>query len=350
MRLAFFLTGLILIFPAFSQIIGVPGHDKYVGYYDVGVKPGAPFFKARVYQRDANLYIIFDGDNDHKLVADADGTIRFDEETLMRYRLTFNFKDDKAVSFKVARPRDEWPTDLYGERIPSLDKYATDTEERLTNTFSSSHFTVQFANRDSAAAQDILSSLEIKYDTLISSFGLHATSTVSIKIYPDVDTYHNAVLTPGAPAWQMGRAWTKTEIRILSPQVAEQVSKESINAGEIVLHEFVHCLHLHLVKSATRVPGWLWEGVAMYKGCCRWNDPKDLGYIKNKKYPSLKQIEQDKTFQKKYDLGYNIIEFMAKSYGWNKVVDLMKKNGDIEAVLGMTAKEFERAFYANAMK
>jgi hypothetical protein len=29
---------------------------------------------------------------------------------------------------------------------------------------------------------------------------------------------------------------------------------------------------------------------------------------------------------------------------------LEKKNGDIEAVLGMSVKEFERAFYANVMK
>jgi hypothetical protein len=158
------------------------------------------------------------------------------------------------------------------------------------------------------------------------------------------------VLTPGAPAWQMGRAWTKREIRMLSPKVAQEISKESQNAGDIVLHEFVHCLHLHLVKSATRVPGWLWEGVAMYQGCCRWADPKDLEYVKKKKYPSLKQIEQDRTFQKKYDLGYALIEFIDKTYGWEKVVELIKKNGDIEGALGIPVKEFERSFYSYAMK
>jgi hypothetical protein len=264
--------------------------------------------------------------------------------------ITFDFKDDKAISFKVARPRDKWPTDLFGERIASLDKYAIDTEERLTNTLTSSHFEVQFSNNDSVVVRDIISSLEAKYDALIQSFELNSTTIISIKIYPDIETYHNAVLTPGAPAWQMGRAWTKREIRMLSPKVAQQISNESQNAGEIVLHEFVHCLHLHLVKSATRVPGWLWEGVAMYKGCCRWAEPKDLDYMKKKKYPSLKQIEQDRTYQKKYELGYALIEFIDKTYGWEKVLELMKRNGDIKAVLGMSVKEFERAFYANVMK
>jgi hypothetical protein len=316
----------------------------------VGVKPGAPFFKARIYQRDAHLYIIFDGDNDHKLIADAKDTIRFDEETLNKYLMTFDFKDDKAISFKVTRPRDTWSNDLYGQRISMLDKYAVDTEETLVKTLNSLHFNVQFTSSDSTVAENILSSLETKYDTLISSFGLNSTPVISIKIYPDLETYHNAVLTPGAPAWQMGRAWTKAQIRMLSPQVAHKISNESLNPGEIVLHEFVHCLHLYLVKSGTQVPGWLWEGVAMYKGCCQWTNPKDLGYLKKKKYPSLKQIEQDRTFQKKYELGYNIIEFIDKAYGWEKVLELMKKNGDIEAVLGISSKEFKRAFYANIMK
>jgi hypothetical protein len=137
---------------------------------------------------------------------------------------------------------------------------------------------------------------------------------------------------------------------MLSPQVAQQISNESFNAGEIVLHEFVHCLHLHLAKSATQVPGWLWEGVAMYKGCCRWTNPKDLDYIKKKKHPSLKQIEEDRTYQKKYELGYYIIEFMYETYGWEKVLELMKRNGDIESVLGISVKEFERAFYVNVLK
>lgn len=350
MRLVLILPGLILFLPGFSQFVPVPDQEKYVGYYRVGVKPGAPFFNARIYQRSANLYIIFDGDNDHKLVTDEKGAIRLDGDTLMRYPMTFNFKDNRAISFKVNRPRDTWSNDLYGQRISTLDKLAVDTEETLVNTLNSSHFNVQFTNSDSAVAQNILSSLETKYDALISSFGLTATAVISIKIYPDIETYHNAVLTPGAPAWQMARAWTKTEIRMLSLQVAQKISNESTNAGEIVLHEFVHCLHLHLVKLATRVPGWLWEGVAMYKGCCRWTEPKDLDYMKKKKYPSLKEIEQDRTYQKKYELGYSIIEFIDKTYGWEKVLDLMKKNGDIEAVLGMSAKEFERAFYANVTK
>jgi hypothetical protein len=98
-RFAFLHFGLILISPACSQVIGVPDHEKYVVYCNVGVKPGALFFKARIYQRDANLYIIFDGDH-HKLIADANGAIRFDEETLNKHPMTFTFKMIKRSHFK----------------------------------------------------------------------------------------------------------------------------------------------------------------------------------------------------------------------------------------------------------
>jgi hypothetical protein len=319
--------------------------EKYVGYYDVGVKPGHPSFRARMYLRGPELYIIFDGDKDHRLIMQDHGQLRYEFDTLSRYTMTFAFENNRVKTFKVARPRDKWSTDLYGSRNSSLDQFAVDTEALLDHVLSTTHFNFYSPAADSATTKKFSALLEKNYDDLLRSFGLTSIDKISIRVYPDLATYHNSVLTPNAPAWQMGRAWTKKEIRMLSPGVAQNISKEEINLNEIVLHEFVHCLHLHLVKTATRVPGWLWEGVAMYKGCCEWGDPKTLEYLIKKKYPTLKEITMDNTHQKKYDLGYYLIEFVDETYGWEKVQALIRNNGDIKNVLNISVRDFEKKFY-----
>ncbi len=318
---------------------------KYVGYYDVGVKPGKPFFRARAYIRENNLYIIFDSDQDHKLSLKEGRTFGFEFDSAGLYSVGFHAHGDKITGFKVIRPRSEWPTDLYGQRNEALDKYAVDTETQLLFTRKSSHFTCHYSAVDTSYIHGILTALESNYKSLMNSFELDTIGNTTIRIYPNKEIYHNAVLTPGAPAWQMGRSWSKNEIRMLSPLVARQTTGEDINVNEVVLHEFVHCIHLNLIKDGTRVPGWLWEGLAMYKGCCLWTDLKGLDYIQSKKYPTLKKIESDRSYQMKYDLGYFLIDFLDKQYGWDKVLQLVAKNGDIKAVLNKSRRDFEEEFY-----
>lgn len=330
--------------------------EQLAGYYDVGVKPGKPFFRSRWYTRENKLYAIFDSDIDREVMIYTNGelcyNIFFSESDLPQvlddttYYLILTIEGEKLENFKIKRPRREWSTDLYGARNKSLDTMAFDTERSLVNNYKTDHFTIQYSALDSALVPSVSATLENNYSRLLSDFQRQNLPHTTVRIYPELDVYHNAVLTPGAPNWQMGRAWTNDEIRMLSPITAQRISGESINISEIVLHEFVHCIHLSMISNTTRVPGWLWEGLAIYKGCCRWiENPKDLEYVKNGKYPSLKKISNDRTSQMKYELGYYLIEFIEKEYGWEKVLELIKTNGDIKKTLHVSIKQFEKEFY-----
>lgn len=331
--------------------------EQFVGYYDIGIKPGKPFFRSRWYLREGKLFVVYDSDQDRELQLYEHGKLKYnivmDESELPEvlddttYYLILNVEENKLKSFIVKRPRRDWPTDLYGSRNEKLSPLAVDTEESLTETTSSDHFTIKYSYQDATFIPELSKTLEGRYDELLSTFGLENLPTTTIRIYPDLETYHNAVLTPGAPNWQMGRAWDSNEIRMLSPIMAEKESGETINLNEIVLHEFVHCIHLNLISETTRVPSWFWEGLAIYKGCCKWTEnPKELDYIKKKKYPSLKQINKARSSQIKYDLGYYLIEYIDKKYGWNKVLELIDSNGNIKSTLGVSNKHFEKAFYS----
>jgi hypothetical protein len=330
--------------------------EQFVGYFNIGVKPNKPFFKSRWYLRDGKLFIIYDSDRDRELIPYQNGelksTIFLDEKEVeikekdSTYYLLLNFDKERLQSFRVFRPRSNWSTDLYGYRINELDNFAIDTERTLTYSYNTEHFIFESSPLDSAQIPELGNHLESKYQNLLADFNIDKLPTTKIRIYPDFHSYHNAVLTPNAPKWQRGRAWRSDEIRMLSPITAKKETGEDVQLNEVVLHEFIHCIHLSMIKNASRVPGWLWEGLAMYKGCCQWTkNPTDLAYIKNKKYPSLRQIENDRTFQLKYDLGYFIIKFLEQKYGWETILQLIKENGDIQKVLNISIKDFEKEFY-----
>ncbi len=330
--------------------------EQFVGYYDVGVKPNRPFFKSRWYLRDGKLFTIYDSDRDRIFEPYKGGrlkpTIFLSEEEVSvtdedsTYYQVLNFENDQLKSFRIIRPRSEWPTDLYGYRNEKLSKLAIDTEHALVYNHSTEHFRFHYSAIDTAVVPLLAQLLEERYTSLIESFQIKEMPITTLRIYPDQDTYHNAVLTPGAPGWQMGRAWDHDEIRMLSLVVARKITGEDMDLKALVVHEFVHCLHLNLIGEGTRAPGWLWEGVAMYKGCCDWTDVKSLDYLKKGKFPSLRQIERDRSFQMKYDLGYYIIEFIDLEYSWDKVLQLIISNGDIRKTLNLTTRAFETRFYA----
>ena len=221
-----------------------------------------------------------------------------------------------------------------------------DTESELTQELVTDHFFIQYSEQDIASIEGIAATLERNYIQLISDFGLEQLPQTTIRIYPDKETYNNAVLSPNAPLWQMGRVWDANEIRVLSPVTAQKLTGETLQINEIVLHEFIHSIHLNLVKDGTKVPGWFWEGLAIYKGCCKWiGNPLELDYMKKGKYPSLKKISNDQKVGLKYDLGYFLIDFIVERWGWESVLKLIDLNGAIEAALGVSEKAFENAFY-----
>ncbi len=272
-------------------------------------------------------------------------------DTDSTYYLILNFEKDRLESFRVIRPRSIWPTDLYGYRNYKLTNLAINTEKELVYSYQTAHFLFEYSALDTAFIPQVAWKLEEEYGDLMKDFEQENFPTTKVRIYPDLKTYHNAVLTPGAPEWQMGRAWDSNEIRMLSTVKAEEIRNEKINPYEMILHEYIHCIHMSMIPETQRPVGWLWEGIANYKGCCKWTDnPFQLDYMREGKYPSLKQIDRDPTSELRYMLGPYLIEFIESRYGWESMIDLIRTNGDIKRSLDISPKEFEKAFYKDLEK
>lgn len=327
--------------------------SQFVGYYNVGVKPNKPFFKSRWYLKDDELYTIYDSDIDRKFEPYLGGKLKYNvvynesdlpdiDENDTTYYVILTFKNDQLNQFKVIRPRKEWATDLYGYRIPGLDELAMNAEEQMTEELRTDNFRFVYSKQDELFVKKFSSKIESVYHKLLDEFSSEAIPVTTYKLYPDLESYYNGVLTPGAPEWQKGRVWTKNEIKLVSPTYLETELNEPIS-DDLLIHEYVHVIHWNKVGDPNGIPKWLWEGVALYKGCCAWKDIDQLDYIKKKKFPSLKKINWNGEYQ--YQLGYYLIEFIDEKWGWEKVIELMANNGDIQGTLGLSIKAFEKDFY-----
>lgn len=327
--------------------------SEFVGYYNVGVKPNKPFFKSRWYLKDGKLYTIYDSDIDRQFKPFTDGKLNYnvvyDEKKLPEikegdstYYAVLTFENHQLEQFKIIRPRKKWSTDLYGYRIPELDEIAIDAEKQMTQELRSDNFRFIYSQKDEAFVKNFSKKIELLNSKLLDEFRSEPLTVTTFKLYPNLESYHNGVLTPGAPEWQKGRVWTENEIKLVSPTYLETELKEPIS-DDLLIHEYVHIIHWNKFGDPRNIPKWLWEGVALYKGCCVWDDINQLEYLQKEKFPSLKRINSNSEYQ--YQLGYYLIEFIDTKWGWDKVIQLMENNGDIKATLALSVKAFENELY-----
>jgi hypothetical protein len=109
-------------------------------------------------------------------------------------------------------------------------------------------------------------------------------------------------------------------------------------------HEFTHCIHLNIDYSPNN-PRWLWEGLAMFESDWFF-DPKEIDFIKNKNFPPLATLGNGM----EYMLGYVIIEAIKDIWGFDTVINLVKKRGNVQAVLNLDNKQFEEKIFQHIYK
>lgn len=316
----------------------VVNFEAYTGFYNVGTKPGKSRFIARVHIEQGKLMFSAPGGSDSEIKGYV-GNHRFEGEN--KYVVQFEVKNETTVGFILYRPREDWPTDLFGMRNTGLDQYSNSKSLVLDKDLATEHFKLQYTDQDSINVKSIAENLEGNYQRIVSKFGVSDMPIVSVKIYPDFQSYRLAVLNPNAPDWQKGQAWSKEDIRMVSPEVVAEQEREFVLTNAAV-HEFVHCLHMYLANRVV-APRWLWEGVAMYAGCCMFFEADELPYLKKGKHPSLNQVNKDP--EQAYQLGYYIVEYIDTKFDWSKVLELIKNGGNIKSTLQMNRAKFEEQFY-----
>jgi hypothetical protein len=178
--------------------------------------------------------------------------------------------------------------------------------------------------------------MEKNYKRILNDFKLKAIPNVSVRIYPDLVSFHKGINFPDAPDQVLATSFGKDDIRMVTPNNA---GPEGWMLSHFAPHEFTHCVHLNIDYSPNN-PRWLWEGVAQYEA--RWFfDPAELEVIKQKQFPSFADLNNGM----EYMLGYVIIEAIKDLWGFDTVIDLIKSRGDVKKILKTDEKLFEKKIY-----
>lgn len=344
--LLFFLLKLTAVYAQQSSQLNL-----YVGYYQV---KEIPDLLLRVYQTASQkLFIVVPGEPDYEVYPTEKHQFRFISDSnpagmkLKDYKLVFTLTDAKATGLTIHRPKRDFSSNLTAARNPALDQYAIDTESSLTSRRETEGFVYQFTPSDSSIVSKMVERVEAVYKDLLTDFKLKSIPKVTVKFYSNLDLYHNAVNSPLAPIWQTGSIAATNqyqEIRVSVPSNANQLTY-GLQLGSVA-HEYVHLLTLQISPDHQRPPVWLWEGIAVYKGCCQWVKPSELTYLKDGQYPGIMQIEREQDYGKSYELGYYIIEFLIDKWGWDSVLRLVQSGGNIKGALGVSPKQFNDDFFS----
>lgn len=204
------------------------------------------------------------------------------------------------------------------------------------------HFVFYCMDQDVEALDDLEASFEGCYERTTTDLGRAPSGKTRVNIYPDIQSYHNAVGRPNAPATSVGTGMNGV-VYITSP----------LNPGpnhgynsiiQIAVHEFVHIIVEQFHRSQ---PSYLNEGIACYEaGQTNIAIQED---IEQDALPSLSTLQSlNSSSNSRYNVytyGPAYVNFIVRRFGFDKVVSLLEgKNRS--TVLGVSDSELNELWLA----
>lgn len=210
-------------------------------------------------------------------------------------------------------------------------------------TRSTDHFVFQYPAGDAAAIETIASVAEGEYARVIRDLGVDAMPQVRVTFYVDHGSLEAATRDVAGviPALASGLVTSESAIHMMSPNAPGWGPVDLVAVN--VVHEFAHCVSLHLNPRIANNPRWLWESVAVYEAGQRV-DLRTLPYMTALAPPPFDSLNTfDNT--RVYEVGYSIAEFVVSRWGQTALIRLVTSNADTAAVLGTSLGDFQRDWF-----
>ncbi len=224
------------------------------------------------------------------------------------------------------------------QRVSDMTDKLDAADSLLTLQTSTDHFTFLYSAFDSSIIEQLAGRLENDYDRILADFGLRELPKTTVRVYPDKQSFRRGINFPSGPEELLATAFGRDDFRMTSPNSVG--AEDSMLLVKMITHEFTHCVHLNITYSPNN-PRWLWESVANFEA--GWFvDPKEIDAVRNKAIPPLSKLNG-----LEYQIGYVIVEAMKELWGFEKVVQLIKKRGDVRSVFKLSPQDFENKVYGH---
>jgi hypothetical protein len=211
-------------------------------------------------------------------------------------------------------------------------------------SYSSAHFVFQYTARDAGNIATIASAAESQYSRIIEDLGAGAMPLVHVTLYTDhaVMVAATQAVAGFIPASASGLVTAEDQIHLMSPNDPAWGPFDRMVSN--LVHEFAHCVTLHVNPRIANNPRWLWESVAIFESG-QFVDLRTVAYMTAQAPPSLESLNSFDN-NRVYDVGYSIAEFVVSRWDRRSLRDLIAANGDTAAVLHLSPGDFHRDWFA----
>ncbi len=208
---------------------------------------------------------------------------------------------------------------------------------RIAPAEESLHFrTKLYDGVPASIAASVTDELERQYQRILADMKLDTLPVIGVEIWDDANNFLSAMEKNIGQRYPGATGYVKYETMYL------------LNRGHVpqaAVHEFAHIASLHVNPRIGNNPRWLWEALALYEAG-DFVDPKSLSYMVSGDYPTLAELNASyNNDQRIYAVGYTLSEFILHNWGQDLFIQLIKTNGNIESVLGISVSEFEEQWY-----
>jgi hypothetical protein len=214
----------------------------------------------------------------------------------------------------------------------------------LLALYASAHFTFDYPAVDAATIAATAAHLESEHARVVSALGVTDMPRVHVTLYADHAALEAATRSVAGvvPSWTYGLVTAEDRIHCMSPSQPGWGPYDRRMSD--LVHEFAHGVTLHVNPRIANRPRWLWEAVAIYEAGQKV-DLRTVPYMTAHRPPTFAELAsiEDKRI---YDVGYSISEFVVARWGAGALRELVVKNGDTAAVLGLSTPDFEAAWFA----
>ena len=208
----------------------------------------------------------------------------------------------------------------------------------------SAHFTARFPAADKAR-KAVMDSLENNYFRVLQDLQVDSMPRVHFNFYPGKAALHQAAreIYPDIPSFAIGFTRNSTTVEMVSPfSRAKGFGFNDLVSA--VIHEFVHCVTLHINRKFANNPRWLWESIAMYESR-QFPLKGSLMRLSGTDAPTISELNENNG-TRIYELGSLYTAYIISKWGNGKLKDLIKANGKLETALGISEHEFETGWLA----
>lgn len=214
--------------------------------------------------------------------------------------------------------------------------------------YTSPHFTFRHTPLDAGTIAATAAAVEAEYGRITADLGVAQTRRIVVWLHADRGSLQDAVrpFVGAIPAFASGLVTGADAIHILSPNLASAWPYAAGVTG--IVHEFAHCVSMHVNPLIPNNPRWLWESVALYEAA-QPVDWRTVPAMSSAAPPAIEQLDAfDDTLI--YQVGYSIGAFIVERWGREGLAALVRANGDTTAVLGLPEDEFVRQWFAFARR